>query len=275
MQTAPTATSHQLDRAASPRPARAPTAKARKAAISTCAVRPRPSRPAAWGPPGRCPCRGGRRSSRWRSSPRSAGPARRPARAARAAAEAVERAAVPVPTSTGASAAGGARAGLRDPLRGVAIRWCRSGVARARRSGLPVCNVRGISSISRSSRGAAGRRAARSPTRAAWSVRAWRRGRDDGGDDPRPHSSSGRPTTTASATSGWVRSAASTAAGETLTPPVMTTSSNRPVTVSRSSARCRRRGCGTSRRRTPRRFLPDRAGSRARASGRRAPRRPR
>ena len=36
MQTAPTATSHQLDRAASARPATAATAKARHAATSTC-----------------------------------------------------------------------------------------------------------------------------------------------------------------------------------------------------------------------------------------------
>ena len=67
-----------------------------------------------------------------------------------------------------------------------------------------------------------------------------------------PHSSSGRPNTTASATSGCSRSAASTACGATFTPPVMTTSSRRPVHGQPAVVeRGRRRGCGTSRRRRP------------------------
>ena len=138
---------------------------------------------------------------------------------------------------------------------GVAIRPPGSGAATARRSGLPVCRS-GTSASSCSWRGAAG-----APSRSATQARQLGELRapcpGPGRRRPRPAAPTRRRAgrrRPRRRPPGASRSAASTAAGATLTPPVMTTSSSRPVTVSRPSvAGRRRRGCGTSRRRTPRR----------------------
>ena len=112
----------------------------------------------------------------------------------------------------------------------------RTASATARRSGLPVCSS-GKASRTCSARGAAG-----APSRSATQGRrSSRSGAAPGAGTTAattrcPHSSSGRPKTTASATSGCSRSAASTADGATFTPPLITTSSSRPCTVSRPSS---------------------------------------
>ena len=242
MQTAPTATSHQLDSAARPRPATAATAKASPAATSTCRGVAAPEPTSRIGP------------TRSASVPRRAvgvvvgvvdrdlqGERDDQGEQRRQRPEAVERGGGAGADQHGRERGGQrARAGAGDPLggggqvsrapadggghgppvglAGVQQRHGRDHVQLARRGGRPEAL---------GDPGPQARQVRARPRRAATTAATTRW----------PHSSSGRPNTTASATSGCSRSTASTACGATFTPPVMTTSSSRPVTVSRPSSR--------------------------------------